>query len=288
MKKRIDNKMEFAKSVLAELEKFGFNSKISEIKRVNGFESVGIVMYRNPDEEKAAPIVYVVDEMLDSPPEEIAREIVDMLENILDEKTYIEECAKYIADADYCLSRIVPMVVNYDKNLADLTNRPHRILAGDIALQYATIVGDEDGDFLGTMIVSNEILSLWNLTEEDLYKAVMTVGAYTLGCQILPIDEVLKEAGHIFLLPVPFYVTTNSYCKNGAGLLACPQAMPEEDSYIIPSSVDEFFSIPVRVCDPKEELIDLVKEINQEDVLEDSFLSSKLYVYKVGEGLSLA
>lgn len=288
MKKGIDKKMEFAKSVLAELEKFGYNSKISEIKRVNGFQSVGIVMYRNPDEENAAPIIYIVDEMLDSSPEEIAREIIDMLANVLDEKAYIEECVKYIADADYCLQRIVPMVVNYDKNLADLTNRPHRILAGDLALQYATIVGDDDGDFLGTMVVSNDVLSLWKLTEEDLYKAVLAVGAYTLGCQILPIDEVLREAGHIFSLPVPFFVTTNAYCKNGAGLLACPQAMPEEDSYIIPSSVDEFFSIPVRVCDQKEELIELVKEVNQEDVLEDSFLSSKLYVYKVGEGLSLA
>ena len=100
MKKGIDKKMEFAKSVLAELEKFGYNSKISEIKRVNGFQSVGIVMYRNPDEENAAPIIYIVDEMLDSSPEEIAREIIDMLANVLDEKAYIEECVKYIADAD--------------------------------------------------------------------------------------------------------------------------------------------------------------------------------------------
>lgn len=232
----------------------------------------------------------------------------DYIENGMDIQGIIEDIAacydesrvKFSIDTDiigdypHACPGIRGRLVNTDMNRDILEEIPHREFL-DLSLVYYMKM--PIGSSHGSIRISNVILRLWNVTEEELYSRVRENMKERDVSLVQRMSDIFKELNPVFPgeetdgmaeaernLP-DMYVVSNIEKCNGAveilneNVIEKAVNMIREDFYVIPSSIHETILVPEHLCGSPEELQEMVRTINDTQVAEEERLSYHVYKY---------
>ncbi len=238
---------------------------------------------------------YIMDEV-DIP--SICNEIVTIYnENRLSTPFDINE----ITDLESCRSRICFKIVNAERNKELLSDVPHMLLFGDIAVIFYILLSTNGVNGSATVTIHNGLFNEWDITTDELYALGMANTQRLLRGEVKSMANTLldmlgdrldeADANEFYDMAVseadllPMYVCTNASKTNGAGtilyegLLEDFSARTDSDFYILPSSIHEVILVPVSDDMSPEHLRSIVHDVNSSEVAPDEYLSDHVYRY---------
>lgn len=275
----------------------GGNITINHVIKNNGCEMDGLVIMEKGKD--IAPTIY-----LDSFYElytngenikNIIRQIEVMYEQNKNNVTFDVNILKHF---DTIKDKIVYKVVNYRSNEKLLEQVPHKRIL-DLAVVFYCLLDNEYGRS-ATALIYNNNLKNWNVTIDDVYKAALKNTPDLLHSKISSMAALFEKCGvnvdgeEVDLkdyVPSDMYVLTNESKLNGAACILYENVLYDfaqklgADLYILPSSVHEVILLPKLSMFEKDELVNMVKEVNTEGVAADEVLSDHVYEYNRTERL---
>lgn len=192
-------------------------------------------------------------------------------------------------------SNIVYKLINTERNKELLEDIPY-IEFLDLSVVFQCLLSQNESR-LETLLIHNVHTKLWDVTVVDLYKAAKENTGRLLPYEIKNmadvIDEILKAEGteqfkHEDCMAEPesnklMYVLSNQKRIDGAVSMIYPGLLRDfadkigSSFYIIPSSVHEVLLLPSENPEDRENLKDMVKEINDTQMEAEEILSYSLY-----------
>lgn len=165
---------------------------------------------------------------------------------------------------------------------------PHRMMEDMIIVYQVMLEEDESG--MKTILMTNEDVKSYNITEEQLYAdasensvRIRPIKISTMSGvmdQIAPEFEyqITEEDEQIFVASVPNKI-------HGASVIAYPDFMEIASQklhgsfYILPSSIHEVLLVKDNNSLSAEDLSEMVKEVNLTQVIPSERLSDSVYYY---------
>ena len=206
------------------------------------------------------------------------------------EDSLIDKFDHGILDGSMFYANIIPMVVNREKNREYLQKIPWRTFL-DLAVIYR-FVGFLPGTSGYGVIVDDDMMKEMNMTEPELYQLAMKnmnllTPVYWAKLaeemkKIMPREITLSVKRGFFDLPL--YLLTNSVHLFGASAMLCQEKIAEvaaifqQDLYVLPSSVHEILLLPADFI-PLSKVRQVVKEVNDNIVEKEEWLSDQVYLY---------
>lgn len=187
--------------------------------------------------------------------------------------------------------RILPRLINYDKNMELLKHTPH-VRHFDLAVVFHCLKMDRDGQY-ASILVTDALNGKWRKTESELFHD----GLCNMERQIYrnPLfDELNMLMGHDiqkeeWMDEGAYKLCLLSNCARfyGASAMLSKKALREAAEEmgcsrlaILPSSVHEALLLPQKGDMDMEGLRGIVESINQSSVIRtEDFLSDSIYVY---------
>ena len=275
----------------------GGNITINHVIKNNGCEMDGLVIMEKGKD--IAPTIY-----LDSFYElytngENIKNIIRQIEVIYEQnKNNVRFDVNILKHFDTIKDKIVYKVVNYRSNEKLLEQVPHKRIL-DLAVVFYCLLDNEYGRS-ATALIYNNNLKNWNVTIDDVYKAALKNTPDLLHSKISSMAALFEKCGvnvdgeEVDLkdyVPSDMYVLTNESKLNGAACILYENVLYDfaqklgADLYILPSSVHEVILLPKLSMFEKDELVNMVKEVNTEGVAADEVLSDHVYEYNRTERL---
>ena len=275
----------------------GGNITINHVIKNNGCEMDGLVIMEKGKD--IAPTIY-----LDSFYElytngENIKNIMRQIEVIYEQnKNNVTFDVNILKHFDTIKDKIVYKVVNYRSNEKLLEQVPHKRIL-DLAVVFYCLLDNEYGRS-ATALIYNNNLKNWNVTIDDVYKAALKNTPDLLHSKISSMAALFEKCGvnvdgeEVDLkdyVPSDMYVLTNESKLNGAACILYENVLYDfaqklgADLYILPSSVHEVILLPKLSMFEKDELVNMVKEVNTEGVAADEVLSDHVYEYNRTERL---
>ncbi len=275
----------------------GGNITINHVIKNNGYEMDGLVIMEKGKD--IAPTIY-----LDSFYElytngENIKNIIRQIEVIYEQnKNNVTFDVNILKHFDTIKDKIVYKVVNYRSNEKLLEQVPHKRIL-DLAVVFYCLLDNEYGRS-ATALIYNNNLKNWNVTIDDVYKAALKNTPDLLHSKISSMAALFEKCGvnvdgeEVDLkdyVPSDMYVLTNESKLNGAACILYENVLYDfaqklgADLYILPSSVHEVILLPKLSMFEKDELVNMVKEVNTEGVAADEVLSDHVYEYNRTERL---
>jgi hypothetical protein len=275
----------------------GGNITINHVIKNNGCEMDGLVIMEKGKD--IAPTIY-----LDSLYElytngENIKSIIRQIELIYEQnKNNVTFDVNILKHFDTIKDKIVYKVVNYRSNEKLLEQVPHKRIL-DLAVVFYCLLDNEYGRS-ATALIYNNNLKNWNVTIDDVYKAALKNTPDLLHSKISSMAALFEKCGvnvdgeEVDLkdyVPSDMYVLTNESKLNGAACILYENVLYDfaqklgADLYILPSSVHEVILLPKLSMFEKDELVNMVKEVNTEGVAADEVLSDHVYEYNRTERL---
>ena len=275
----------------------GGNITINHVIKNNGCEMDGLVIMEKGKD--IAPTIY-----LDSFYElytngENIKNIIRQIEVIYEQnKNNVTFDVNILKHFDTIKDKIVYKVVNYRSNEKLLEQVPHKRIL-DLAVVFYCLLDNEYGRS-ATALIYNNNLKNWNVTIDDVYKAALKNTPDLLHSKISSMAALFEKCGvnvdgeEVDLkdyVPSDMYVLTNESKLNGAACILYENVLYDfaqklgADLYILPSSVHEVILLPKLSMFEKDELVNMVKEVNTEGVAADEVLSDNVYEYNRTERL---
>ena len=273
------------------------NITINHVIKNNGCEMDGLVIMEKGKD--IAPTIY-----LDSFYElytngENIKNIIRQIELIYEQnKNNVTFDVNILKHFDTIKDKIVYKVVNYRSNEKLLEQVPHKRIL-DLAVVFYCLLDNEYGRS-ATALIYNNNLKNWNVTIDDVYKAALKNTPDLLHSKISSMAALFEKCGvnvdgeEVDLkdyVPSDMYVLTNESKLNGAACILYENVLYDfaqklgADLYILPSSVHEVILLPKLSMFEKDELVNMVKEVNTEGVAADEVLSDHVYEYNRTERL---
>lgn len=275
----------------------GGNITINHVIKNNGCEMDGLVIMEKGKD--IAPTIY-----LDSFYElytngENIKSIIRQIEIVYEQnKNNVIFDVNILKHFDTIKDKIVYKVVNYRSNEKLLEQVPHKRIL-DLAVVFYCLLDNEYGRS-ATALIYNNNLKNWNVTIDDVYKAALKNTPDLLHSKISSMSALFEKCGvnvdgeEVDLkdyVPSDMYVLTNESKLNGAACILYENVLYDfaqklgADLYILPSSVHEVILLPKLSMFEKDELVNMVKEVNTEGVAADEVLSDHVYEYNRTERL---
>ena len=275
----------------------GGNITINHVIKNNGCEMDGLVIMEKGKD--IAPTIY-----LDSFYElytngENIKNIIRQIEVIYEQnKNNVTFDVNILKHFDTIKDKIVYKVVNYRSNEKLLEQVPHKRIL-DLAVVFYCLLDNEYGRS-ATALIYNNNLKNWNVTIDDVYKAALKNTPDLLHSKISSMAALFDKCGVNVVgeevdlkdyVPSDMYVLTNESKLNGAACILYENVLYDfaqklgADLYILPSSVHEVILLPKLSMFEKDELVNMVKEVNTEGVAADEVLSDHVYEYNRTERL---
>ena len=275
----------------------GGNITINHVIKNNGCEMDGLVIMEKGKD--IAPTIY-----LDSFYElytngENIKSIIRQIEIVYEQnKNNVTFDVNILKHFDTIKDKIVYKVVNYRSNEKLLEQVPHKRIL-DLAVVFYCLLDNEYGRS-ATALIYNNNLKNWNVTIDDVYKAALKNKQDLLHSKISSMAALFEKCGvnvdgeEVDLkdyVPSDMYVLTNESKLNGAACILYENVLYDfaqklgADLYILPSSVHEVILLPKLSMFEKDELVNMVKEVNTEGVAADEVLSDHVYEYNRTERL---
>lgn len=275
----------------------GGNITINHVIKNNGCEMDGLVIMEKGKD--IAPTIYLDSfyELYTSG--ENIKSIIRQIEVIYEQnKNNVTFDVNILKHFDTIKDKIVYKVVNYRSNEKLLEQVPHKRIL-DLAVVFYCLLDNEYGRS-ATALIYNNNLKNWNVTIDDVYKAALKNTPDLLHSKISSMAALFEKCGvnvdgeEVDLkdyVPSDMYVLTNESKLNGAACILYENVLYDfaqklgADLYILPSSVHEVILLPKLSMFEKDELVNMVKEVNTEGVAADEVLSDHVYEYNRTERL---
>ena len=268
------NEIRLATEVGRILEEMGITNEIRMIDK-NGISHYGIIMGTG----NVRPTMYVY-ELMENEPRDIAISMYKQYIKSMEDVSPVSNIAKGFDNYNIIKNKIIPCLMK--AKVDDYVTRQYL----DMYVYYRIIL-DGIGDF-ASVIIKEEHLNMWNVSEEDIYKQAInnTKGTYlvktmmSIMCESIGISE--EEARRMGLPDDGMYVITNKIKTYGAGALLHTELFKnlaadlKDDLWIIPSSVHELIIIPKSVG-TEESITSMIQEVNATEVSETDYLSDHVY-----------
>ena len=213
----------------------------------------------------------------------------DVVESIIDTYNHHNSVTFDVStftDFDAVKNRICYKLVNTASNKKLLEDVPHRELF-DLSVVYYVMVAVED-DATGSILIHNNHLGFWDVTENDLYEYASINTSKILPVNIKSMFDTLTEMVDMedFYNTDDFmYVLTNKEKLQGASTILYPDVLStfadrkNANLWLLPSSIHEW----IIVCDDgnmnRETLSEMIQEVNSTQLAVDEILSDHPYYY---------
>lgn len=290
----------FAKKVLAEIKNRAdgeLRVQVVEKEQTNGVKFIGISILGT--DKIIGPCIYIRDYYEAYCAHEITvEEAAESIYRAVQEKQEEADAlaVKNFWNWEYMSERIYPKVINAEWNSKQLQKIPHRLFLDFAVVYYAKV--DEWGDHIGTIQIKNGHLKIWGRDEAELHEKAME----NLKAEHAFIENIINFIPECMLQQednkneVEAYVLSNQKRYFGAAELLDTSALEEiyrkiGDFVALPSSLHELFIIPDQAEGDEgyKVLTEMVKDVNQNHVSQEEWLSEHVYVYRNdGQGLRIA
>ena len=199
-----------------------------------------------------------------------------------------------ITDFESVKDRIVVAIYNTEANAEKLFGIPHKEYK-DLSVYYRVDVPINEKEGMGSMIVNEHIMKLWNISTDELDEIAWSNTKRIYPPKLMSMFEILHElcGGGMdemqdCLAKPTMYVLSNINKVNGAVYIADKDALNmvadelDDDYVILPSSRHEVIIVPLSQIsdDDYTYLKDMVYEINRKEVDAEDVLSDNIYIYK--------
>lgn len=202
-------------------------------------------------------------------------------------------------DFEKAKDHIMIKLVSYEANKKRLEQIPHLSFL-DFAVTYFVYMKQEDfGYGNGSVQIENEHLEMWGVKKEQLHQLALKNSVEKMPEKFRSIQEILIEMLNQKGIEtddiqnemtkmqdeIPMYVLSNEQNYFGASVLYYPGVLKEiskrfqSDLIILPSSIHEVIVLPVNGKEQFDEMNEMIKEINKDQVADEEVLSDHLYYY---------
>ena len=215
----------------------------------------------------------------------IVREILDVYESARFSKRW--EVGN-LREFDKMRKNVLCKLVNREKNREFLKDTPY-IPFFDLAIVcYVLVELSERG--IATMPVKSSQLKMWKIGEMELFQTARENVQKQFPAELRRMKDVMAE---MLGMDAPdeegdsMYVLSNETRNFGAVCIAYDHILDligsalKESYYIIPSSVHEMIIVPESKAPRREEIEEMVTEINETQVEEEEVLSNRVYFYNI-------
>lgn len=186
-------------------------------------------------------------------------------------------------------------LINAEKNAELLQEGPHR-LYHHLAIVYYILVSKDDTG-IASIKINNQMLEIWQIDENALYKLALNNTPMLLGDEITTLSGLLIELLDETEQPYDDFLieeteesenllVVSNRCKMSGASVILYDGMLQRiakrlggNFYLLPSSIHEMICMPCRDCHDERELVTMVRQINAESVLEEEVLSDNVYCY---------
>lgn len=280
---------------------------VHSVTKNNGLKLSGIIILK--PRERMSPTIYLEnffeDYMQGRNIDSIVNEIILIYEEQKGQIDFDPEKFKNIGETK---SQIMYKLVNYSRNEELLKCAPHRRFLDMAIVYYVVVTTNEYG--IGSILIRNEHLEFWNIGEEDLFALASINTPRKMPCEIKSmanmimelVDRRLTENARIGEIAteliaeviheadnnnaIRMYVLTNHQRVNGANTILYDKVLKNfakqirADLYILPSSIHEIIIVPKEEGVNAMLLKKIVKDVNEQNVIEEEWLSDNVYVYE--------
>lgn len=219
------------------------------------------------------------------------------LKNIVDKiwTSYQKDIPQGNIDMDFLLDfgktkeHIIYMLINYEMNKNRLQDIPH-IRFWDLVIVFCYVHSSEElGD--GTILISNHLLDIWNISVEGLAKIAKINTPKLFPPMFCDLKKILEnQIPYISCSDenlIHFYFLSNEKKIHGASVIIYPDLlssigkMLQQNFYVIPSSIHECLILPMEDAQNRsgKDLHNIITEINQTAVNDDEILSNYPFLY---------
>lgn len=222
--------------------------------------------------------------------DEITEQILQLYQSVRVPQSW--EC-DFVNNYECVKDKIVFRLINREANRKLLEEIPHLPYL-DLAVIFHVLVElDEQGDRMATMLIRNEHMEWWNASVDELFrKAIVNTERLLpseLSSMFMVIEEILPEWERPEMDEEEdfMYVLTNNRRSFGACTILYPERLEmigmylKENYYVLPSSVHEVIILPESKAVGKDELTQIVCEINYTQVPDEEILSDHVYYYDI-------
>lgn len=284
------NYEQFINAVAEKLkEEMGVEYKIviHESLKTNGFIRKGItVSVRNSN---ISPTIYLEEYYNNYVSGWELTEIVESFVRLYKDVKF-ETCfdTEQVRDFEKAKNKVSYKLVNYEMNQQLLRDIPY-VPYLDFAIVFYLLL-DKTEKGTATVLITNEMINYWNITNEELYKLAKLNSPMLLPAEFLPMRVVINQLMGKRVLQEELennymYVLSNKYRHFGASTILYNGVLEEignrleMDYYILPSSIHEVIILPVDCEMTEDEINEMIEEINQTQVSKEDVLSNHAYFY---------
>lgn len=259
---------------------------IEKVLKNNEVERWGLAI--SEKENIVAPVIYLEDYYKRYEEGAAMEEIADKVwQTYLDNRAELGDGFGEFLSWDGAKVRIFLKMINYEANKRLLEHIPHRRFL-DMAVVYQYIA-NADARGVATILINENHMQLWKASETELYEYACSNYLELMPVQVKCLDELVQELLEEAFdvngqLEYPMYVVSNRWRLNGAASMIFFERYKEqtrlfdEDLYILPSSIHEVIAMSVHAGDV-EELREIVRQVNQTQLLPEEVLSNQVYRY---------
>lgn len=272
------------------LEEKEFHLEVKEAFKNNG-NKFGITILSDNDKCKMCPVFYkdsLEDIWYDDD------KVIEFLEKIYEENKDKKLDVKKLCSRDYILENVKLRVVS-DANMSEIKKMDiaYKHYLDMLILFYIDVSEASTADATASVTLRKEELVRAGIEQTELLESAIRniENDYVVSsmekviCEILgiPVEEAPDMSGDIEM-----YVITNSHKMFGAASLLSTRILNAVsyliggDFVILPSSIHEFIAVPYGNME-SEELREMVREVNDREVLPEDRLTYNVYKYSKGE-----
>lgn len=211
--------------------------------------------------------------------------VLDSIELAL-EVEKMNEFREIVKDWNWAKQHIYPYILNMEQNQFCIQRHDY-VHKRKLDFAYSVYVELADDDGIACVNVTMDLLRLWKVSEEEVFKIAENNARYYAK----PMKRVIAEyigKGYLedsSLENEELYVVTNATKNRGAAgmfdlyLLRQTADELQSDFYVLPLSIHEVVLVLEKASPSKEMLKEMMQQVNQCQMDEDEYLSDNVYYY---------
>lgn len=276
-----------------------YSVRLNDVMKNNGVVLCGLTVMQ--DDSNISPTIYLNNyyEAYENGQATLGMVINDVMDVYNKNKVNRKLDMRYFLNYESVMGRIAFKLINTQKNKELLKDIPHMEFL-DLSIVFQFLISDETIG-AASILIHNAHAKLWGVDERELYKRAMQNTPKLLQYEIKNMRDVIGEILHSETDPyheddyngymeelggcIPMYVLSNKNRTDGAACMLYPNLIGDfakamrSDLYIIPSSIHELLLLPAGDDDESGYIRDIIREVNETQLLEEEILSDSLYIY---------
>ena len=285
---------EFQNQILQEAKDrmWGVDLSIQNVEKLQGQSYTGMTIQPNDSPVAATVNLDVLyGQMMEGKPfEAIVDNLVEQAAEIVVDMPKFD--VTQLNDYDKMKNTLVVQVIPTDRNQEMLANIPHKDIEDMSVVYRMQLDANEKGT--SSVLMTNAMIENYGITPEQLHQDAMEATVINNPATFRSMADVMRDlmGPEMFDLMPPIdmggpqmYVASVEGGVNGAGVIAYPDFMGRVademggDFFVLPSSVHEVLVIPDDGTMVRQELENMVREVNSTEVLPQDQLSDNVYHY---------